>query len=126
MENESADSSVPTVRVGIINPHCPPVFSSIPNTLEAKQAVVGGDLECWALEGHVGIFCNEEGRLRGLPYNRRITLEDGAMEGFVGPLLLLGVDEATGDIESLTEADIARWTQRLLHPAAPEIKAHTH
>ena len=118
-------TTLDTVRVGIVAPHRPPTFTAIPNTLAAQQAVVGGDLECWAIDGHVAIFCNEEGRLRGLPYNRRITLDDGASEGFVGVVLLLGFNETTGNSESLTDADIARWTQRLLHPAHPEVRAQT-
>ena len=115
-----------SLRVLIIPPGHPPELRTIPHTLEALQACVGGDLECWAIEDHVAIYCNEEGRLRGLPYNRRLTLPNGTSERFVGPILLTGFHDETGDSESLTEADLAIWTQRLLHPASPEIRHRTH
>jgi len=114
-----------TLRVLVVPPFAPPQVAVIPHTLYALQACVGGDLECWAIDDHVAIYCHEEGRVLGLPYNRRVTLDDGATESFVGPLLLVGHNPDTGESESLTDADLAQWTQRLLHPAQPEIRRST-
>lgn len=115
-----------TLRVMIVPPMAPPRVTFVPHTLAGLQACVGGNLECWAIDGRVALFCHESGRLLGLPYNRRLTLDDGTTEAFRGPLLLAGNHPDTGESESLTDADIARWTHRLLHPAHPEIRHRVH
>lgn len=124
--NSLSPSATDSLRVGILHPGRAPEFVGIANSLQAQQDCVGGDLELWAIDGHVAILCHEEGRLLGLPYNRQITLEDGTSERFVGPILLVGWNEDTGDHESLTDADIAIWTRRLLHPTHPEIRERTN
>ncbi len=130
--NTLSSNATDSLRVGIIHPGQAPEFIWISNSLQAKQDCVGGYPELWAIDGHVAILCHEEGRLLGipytlgLPYNRRITLEDGTSERFVGPILLMGWNEDTGDSESLTDADMAAWTNRLLHPTHPEIRERTN
>lgn len=52
------------------------------NTLEAFQAAVGGCIETVTLATDLVIICNEEGRLRSLPFNTEI-----AGVGFVGTIL---------------------------------------
>ncbi len=78
-----------------------PVIIEIDNTLEALQNLVGGYIETLTVfEGAVLIF-NEEGRLRGLPYNITFCGVD-----LVGPLVLAGVDgdEFTDIPEAAVEA----------------------
>lgn len=70
------------------------------NDLESFQAAVGGYIEAVSLlpqvvtpDGictHTGIaiICDEEGRLKGKPYNCNI-----AGTGFVGPIVIVGVYE---------------------------------
>ena len=58
----------------------------IPNTLPALQAEVGGYIECVALTKDSCIICNEEGLLRGLPFNTNIN---GNV--YVGTILVVGV-----------------------------------
>lgn len=43
------------------------------NTLEAFQKAVGGYIETVTLCSDLIIVCNEEGRIRGLPYNTTIA-----------------------------------------------------
>lgn len=43
--------------------------SMIPNTLEALQAAVDGYIETVKLTTELTLVCNEEGIVRGLPYN---------------------------------------------------------
>lgn len=64
------------------------VFTAIeiPNTLPALQAEVGGYIECVALTKDSCIICNEEGLLRGLPFNTNIN---GNV--YVGTILVVGV-----------------------------------
>lgn len=60
-------------------------LKEIPNTLEAMQAEVDGYIETVAAPGNCVIVCNEEGRIKGLPYNT--TLENIP---FYGPLFICG------------------------------------
>jgi hypothetical protein len=43
--------------------------TTIPNTLRALQEAVGGYIETVTLDNGVVLICNEEGRLRDMPYN---------------------------------------------------------
>lgn len=43
-------------------------------TLEEMQNIVGGPIEIVYDDGKVQIICNEEGKIRGLPYNEKATL----------------------------------------------------
>ena len=52
------------------------------NTLEAFQAAVGGWIETVTLEHGYVLIVNEEGRLRGLPYNVTVNGLD-----LVGPVI---------------------------------------
>ena len=51
------------ITVVIVEPDQPARVESIENTLEAKQAIVGGRSECLGFNGYDIIF-NEEGKLR--------------------------------------------------------------
>lgn len=59
----------------------------VPDKLCALQALVGGPIEAVSVGSNLVILCNEEGRLRGLPFNVSLL---GV--GFVGPILMVGVD----------------------------------
>lgn len=64
-------------------PRVEPLFD---NTLEAFQEAVGGYIEAVTLCSDLVLICNEEGRIRGLPYNTTIA---GCQ--FYGPVLAVGV-----------------------------------
>ena len=55
------------------------------NDLKAFQKAVGGHIETVTLTSDCVIICNEEGRLRGLPFNCSVC---GV--GFVGTILVVG------------------------------------
>ena len=57
------------IKVYIKEPGKSPELKSIDNTLEALQQTVGGYIETVTLADNSVIICNEEGRLRGLPFN---------------------------------------------------------
>lgn len=65
------------------DPKIEPLFE---NTLEAFQKAVGGYIEAVTLFRDLVLICNEEGRLKGLPYNTTIC---GCP--FYGPVLAVGV-----------------------------------
>ena len=75
------------IRVLVVEPGEKPYEKEIRNTLEELQKWVDGYIEVvYPFDDQVCIICNEEGRLRGLPYN--ITFLG---ERFVGPVLVVGV-----------------------------------
>lgn len=59
----------------------------VPNELHALQELVGGYIEVVQLTQDLAIICDEEGRLKGQPFNCEIV---GI--GFVGTILMVGVD----------------------------------
>ena len=63
-----------------------PYVTWISNTLENLQNLVDGYIETVTLAKDMVIICNEEGRLRELPYNCNICGVD-----FVGDILFVGV-----------------------------------
>lgn len=70
------------------NPGEPFREMEVDNTLEALQAFVQGYIETVTLFTDMCIICNEEGAIKGLPYN--ITILGLPL---CGPILLVGTDE---------------------------------
>lgn len=64
-----------------------PILIEVENELHAFQNAVGGYLEAVTFTTDCCILCDEEGRLKGLPYNITIL---GCH--FVGPILIVGVE----------------------------------
>jgi len=60
--------------------------TNVSNSLENLQRFVGGYIETVTPFTNLVIICNEEGRLRGLPYNCTILGYD-----FYGDILIAGV-----------------------------------
>ena len=58
------------------------------NSLESFQKAVGGYIETVTISDDLVIICNEEGRLRNLPYNC-----DVCGVSFVGTIIFCGVSE---------------------------------
>ena len=64
-----------------MEPNKYPKMIEIDDTLEAMQAMVGGDIEEYMpFEDEVAIVCHEEGKLIGLPPNRAIYAEPETVE----------------------------------------------
>lgn len=61
--------------------------TNISNNLQNLQRNVGGFIETVTLCSDLVIICDEEGRLKGKPYNCTIAGVD-----FVGDIVVLGVD----------------------------------
>ena len=79
------------------------------NTLEAKQHLVGGYIECVYPEkdNSVVFICNEEGKINGMKLNRDI-----GHDIIAGPFLILGDDYENGDFKSLNDDQILRYKMR--------------
>lgn len=69
------------ISVLLVEPNKYPKMIEIDDTLEAMQAVVGGDIEEYMpFEDEVAIICNEEGKVNGLTPNRAVYGEPQAVE----------------------------------------------
>ena len=70
---EPEKTTASKISVLLVEPNKYPKMIEIDDTLEAMQAVVGGDIEEYMpFEDEVAIICNEEGKLTGLPPNRAV------------------------------------------------------
>lgn len=79
--------------------------TEVENTLKALQEVVGGHIEVVTLATDLAIICNEEGRLRGLPYNCSLLGVD-----FVGTVVVAGKDgEEFADCPLALHDWVLRW-----------------
>lgn len=100
-------------KVLLVEPQKRPRVVEIDDTLDALQELVGGYIESiYPFEDEVALVCNEEGKLRGLPYNRALYDEDGDMyELIAGNFFIIGAPEDAEDFTSLTQEQIEKFTE---------------
>ena len=81
------------LRVLVVEPERTPYVKEIPHTLEALQQEVGGLIEViYPYADLVGLVCNEEGKLLGLPLNRALFDKGGEMFDIIcGTFLVTGL-----------------------------------
>lgn len=60
------------MRVVIVEPNKVPYIKEVKNILEDFQSIVGGYIETISLPNGLIVVCNEEGKVKGLPANRKI------------------------------------------------------
>lgn len=96
------------IRGLIIRPNEVPKEQMIKNTLQAKQEIVGGRIECAYLENDdsVVLICNEEGKMEGLPMNRDIGYDIIA-----GSFIVVGDNYETGEFVSLTDDQVEKYKE---------------
>ena len=84
--------------------------ATIPNTLEALQEAVGGYIETVTLPEHnLVLICNEEGKLRDMPYNFTHRQMFGAIPlqyPIFGTVIACGVE---GDVFADIPIDFNEW-----------------
>ena len=72
------------LKVLLVEPNKYPKLIEIDDTLEAMQAVVGGDIEEYMpFEDEVAIICNEEGKFNGMTPNRAVYTENKEMSDVI-------------------------------------------
>lgn len=76
------------------------------DSLSKMQAVVDGYVQCVDLTEQVSLWCNEEGKMNGLPVNRVGTSmwieQYGETDIIVGNIVLTGGTDDEGELLSLT------------------------
>ncbi len=101
------------ITVIVVNVGKPPVVGEVPHNLENMQRLVGGMIERVELDNHTDLWCNEEGLIHGMEFNRAVWSDYGQEWPIMGPFFLAGFD-SDGETVGLTEAQVAKWMQRVV------------
>jgi Domain of unknown function (DUF3846) len=96
------------ITVVIVEPNQPARVEKIENTLEAKQAIVGGLIDCIGFDGYDIIF-NDEGKFLDLEPNFGIF---GGQDYIAGTAIFAGINYDTGEFTSLDKAHIVAITSQ--------------
>lgn len=75
------------IKVLIKEPNDNPQQITIPNRLSSLQLTIGGYIETVTIASDMVIICNENGKIKDLPYNCSICGVD-----FYGTIILCGFD----------------------------------
>lgn len=83
------------MNVLVVEPMKKPYMKDIDSGLHSLQQEVGGYIEAiYPYEDLVGLVCNEEGKMEGLPLNRAIYSKSGEMfDVIAGTFLIVGLSE---------------------------------
>lgn len=106
------------MQVVIEEPRKEPMVQNIGNDLKAMQEIVGGTIQAiYPFEEPIALICNEEGKLLGLPLNRALRDETGAVYDIVaGTFFLCAAPADSEHFESLTEEQAQDCRKRLAVP----------
>lgn len=99
------------LKVVYVEPGKPAYAAEIEDTLKAKQRAVGGMIELVNNGDGTAIICNEEGKLEGLPANRRI---EEISDVIVGNFFVVGLGKE--DFRSLTDEETEKYIKRFESP----------
>ncbi len=102
---------VDMIRVLIVRPGEAPVQAEITDDLEIKQELVGGLIQAIApFDEPVALLCNDEGELLNLPPNRALRADGVPYDIVAGTFFLCGAPPDSDRFTSLTDEQIARYT----------------
>lgn len=109
------------MKVIYVEPHKEAAVIEIGSALEDMQAAVDGYIEAvYPFDDPVAIVCNEEGKLKNMPYNRVLMDQEDnrPIDILCGPFFICGLteDSFTDIPEDLTEKylDMFLLPQRIL------------
>ena len=104
------------MKVLIIEPGKEAYEAEIGDTLKDMQKVVGGYIEAiYPYEEPIALFCNEEGKLNGLPLNRALRDEDGNIYDIIaGTFFICGLSE--DNFDSLSPELVEQFKKTFLTP----------
>ena len=97
------------MTVLLIEPGKRPRTAEIDGSLEGMQKMVGGLIQAIYpfYDAEVALICNDEGKLLGLPFNRALRDESGAIYDLVaGPFFLCAAPADSEQFASLTEKQL--------------------
>lgn len=96
------------MKILIVEPMKTPYEAKVPNTLAALQQIVGGTIQAIYpyYPDEVALICHDEGKLLGLPLNRRI--ED--YDIIAGTFCIVGLSE--DNFKSLSPDLLQKYTEK--------------
>ena len=111
-------NNVSMLHVLVVEPEKQPKIQTIPHTMKAMQALVGGSIQAvYPFEEPVALICNEEGKLEGLPPNRGLWDKDGTLYDVVcGTFFLCDAPSEEDTFRSLTEEQARHYQERFARP----------
>ena len=110
-----------TVSVLLVQAGKYPKLIEIKDSLEAMQALVGGDIEEYMpFEDEVAIICNEEGKMRGLPLNRAVYVQDNDKKEMVdiicGKFFICYAPPESESFQSLPDDMMKKYKEQFKYP----------
>ena len=98
------------MKVVIVEPLKEPIVKDMELNLKSLQEICEGYIECISLSKLTIAFCNEEGKLIGLPGNRKI-----GNDIIAGNFAICGVDNE-GEYRDLSDSEVEHWVDRFKEP----------
>jgi len=111
--DESKVDTSDLIKVLFVEPHKAPYVAEIPDTLEAKQQAVGGNIEYVYNTDETALIGDEEAKLTYKEGNR--YLDGGGI--IAGNFLVVGLGDE--DCRSLTDAEVDKYSKK--YSDAPDI-----
>lgn len=104
------------MKVLMVEPGKSPYETEIEGGLKSLQAAVGGNIQAtYPYDDLVGLICNDEGKLLGLPLNRALYDDGGRMYDIVaGNFLIVGLGEE--DFTDLSPELMKKYTEQFKYP----------
>ena len=111
------------IKVLLVEPEKYPKEIVIDDSLEAMQEVVGGDIEEYMpFDDDVAIICNEEGKMRGLPLNRAVYVQDNDKKEMVdiicGKFFICYAPPESESFQSLPDDMMKKYKEQFKYPNA--------
>ena len=99
------------MNIVVVEPGLRPRTVSCDGSLSAMQSLVGGYTQAiYPFAEEVALICNEEGKVNGLPCNRALVDEEGAIYDIVcGTFFLCAAPSDSESFESLSPAQAAHY-----------------
>lgn len=110
------DTKEQYIKVVLCEPGKKARVTTIMNSLESLQKMVGGYIEAvYPFDDPVAIVCNEEGKINGCKLNRSLKDENGNVYDIIaGPFLVVGLSE--DDFASLSKEYQDKYYKMFEHP----------
>ena len=103
-----------TMNILLLEPGKRPRSAAIAGTLQSMQQVVDGPIQAvYPFAEPVALICNEEGKLRNLPWNRALRDETGQIYDIVaGTCFLCSAPPGEDSFAGLTDTQMEIFAQR--------------
>lgn len=104
------------MKVLIVEPDKVPYEAEIDPGLKSLKTVVDGDIQAvYPFDDPVGIVCNDDSKIKGMPLNRALYDDNGTIYDIIaGKFLVVGLGEKSFD--SLSDDMVVKYREQFKHP----------